>query len=276
MLTVIIPCKNESHNIQACVESARLLGGEIIVADNGSTDGTLELVSKMTDCRLIEREFKGYSSFKNWAIPQAKFPWVLILDADERVTEKLATEILAILKAPPANIDAYWIGRRTFFFGGEARFGPWLNDGVVRLLRRDECRYDDSRVHEGLTVPKDRCQKLKHKLLHYTIASYDEYFAKYIRYTRLGASDRWDRGKRTSTSKLLLSPILRFLWLYIARGGFLDGALGVQTCMLQAFFVTFIKQGRLWEMERCQQETTAKSVVLQMPQRVAIGLKQAA
>ena len=94
MLTVLIPCKNESRNITACVHSARLLGGEILVADSGSTDGTLEIVAGMPDCRLIERAFVNYADFKNWAIPQAGEPWVFVLDADERITESLAEEVL--------------------------------------------------------------------------------------------------------------------------------------------------------------------------------------
>jgi glycosyltransferase involved in cell wall biosynthesis len=249
MLTALIPCRNERHNIEACVASARLLGGEILVADSGSTDGTLDLVRGMSDCRLVERVFVNYADFKNWSIPQAGEPWVLVLDADERVTPELADEVRQTVAAAPPQIDAYWIGRRTFFLGHEARFGPWLNDGTYRLFRRDKCRYGKCRVHESLLVGKHRRGNLRNKLLHYTVNSYDEYFGKYVNYTRWGAADRWDRGIRATPGKMLARPILHFLWLYLARGGVLDGAIGLQTCMLQAFFVTFVKQGRLWELE---------------------------
>jgi glycosyltransferase involved in cell wall biosynthesis len=249
MLTALIPCKNERHNIEACVASARLLGGEILVADSGSTDGTLDLVRGMSDCRLVERTFVNYADFKNWSIPQAGEPWVLVLDADERVTPELAGEVRQTVAAAPPQIDAYWIGRRTFFLGHEARFGPWLNDGTYRLFRRDKCRYGKCRVHESLRVGKHRRGALRNKLLHYTVNSYDEYFSKYVNYTRWGAADRWERGIRATPGKMLVRPVLHFLWLYLARGGFLDGAIGLQTCMLQAFFVTFVKQGRLWELE---------------------------
>ena len=93
VLTVLIPCKNELRQIEACIASARLLGGEILVADSGSTDGTLDVVAHMPDCRLIERPFSTYADFKNWAIPQASHPWVFVLDADERVTPELADEV---------------------------------------------------------------------------------------------------------------------------------------------------------------------------------------
>jgi glycosyltransferase involved in cell wall biosynthesis len=249
MLTVLIPCKNERRNIEACVASARLLGGEILVADSGSTDGTLDIVAGMPDCRLIRRPFSTYADFKNWAIPQASRPWVFVLDADERVTPELADEVRRTLTENPKHIDAYRIRRRTFFLGYEARFGPWLNDGPHRLFLRDACRYGECRVHEELVVDKRRRGCLRNKLLHYTVSSYDEYFNKYVNYTRCGAADRWDRGQRAPAAKMLICPMLRFLWLYFARGGLLDGAIGVHTCMLQAFFVTFVKQARLWELE---------------------------
>jgi (heptosyl)LPS beta-1,4-glucosyltransferase len=249
MLTVLIPCKNELHNIQACVASARLLEGEILVADSGSTDGTLDAVRGMSDCRLIQREFINYADFKNWAIPQAVYPWVFVLDADERITPELAREARENLASEPSHIDAYWIPRRTYFWGRQVRFGPWLHDGVHRLFRRDCCHYGTCRVHESLIVEKGRSARLRNKLEHYTVNSYDEYFAKYTNYTRWGAVDRWERGLRTTPAKMFSKPMFRFLWLYLFRGGFLDGAVGLQACMLQAFFVTFVKQGRLWELE---------------------------
>ena len=252
MLTVLSPCKNERHNIAACIRSARLLGGEILVADSGSTDGTLEIVSGLSDCRLIERAFVNYADFKNWAIPQAGEPWVFVLDADERVTEPLATEVRDVLAADPDQADAFWVARRTFFLGHEARFGPWWRDGVFRLFRRDVCRYAPCRVHESLMVDPDRRGRLRNKLLHFSINSYDEYFAKHVNYTRWSAADHWDRGQRSSMWRMVARPAFRFLWLYFVRGGFLDGAVGLQLCMLQSFFVTLVKQGRLWEMEHGQ------------------------
>ena len=102
-LTVIIPCKNERLNIRPCIESVRAIADEVLVADSGSTDGTLEIVRSMGGCRVIEREYVHSGDFKNWAIPQAAHPWVLILDADERVTPLLATEIKQVLAASPKS-----------------------------------------------------------------------------------------------------------------------------------------------------------------------------
>ena len=92
-LTVIIPCKDEAKNIRACIESVRGVADEILVADSGSSDATLSIVESLGGCRVTEREYVNSANFKNWAIPQATHSWVLVVDADERVTPELAQEI---------------------------------------------------------------------------------------------------------------------------------------------------------------------------------------
>ena len=101
-LTVIIPCKNERENLVACIVSAQQVADEVLLADSGSTDGTLELAREL-GCRIIEREYGTSGDFKNWAIPQAAHEWVLILDADERITAALAREIRDVLDEPEAR-----------------------------------------------------------------------------------------------------------------------------------------------------------------------------
>jgi len=257
-ITVLIPCRNEEANIQPCIASARLVADEILVADSGSSDRTLEIVRRMSDCRLIEREFIGYSDFKNWAIPQASHPWVLILDADERVTPQLAEEIRSAVDDAEEQLDGFWIRRRNHFMGHEVRHCGWNTDKVFRLFRRDRCRYRECRVHEEIDVSPGSTGMLHNRLVHYSYWSYGEYLRKYTRYTELGARDMWDSGKRASWHSLLIRPFLRFLQLYILRGGILEGARGIQICMCQAFFVTFIKQARLWEMEHGLEQLTVE------------------
>ena len=123
-LTVLIPCKNEAQNIRQCVDSVRSIADEILVADGGSTDGTLEIAHSLDWCRTIRREWDGYAPFKNWAIPKARHPWVLIVDADERVTPELADEIRETLTDPPSHIDAYRIRHRCFFQPGQGECLP--------------------------------------------------------------------------------------------------------------------------------------------------------
>ena len=148
-LTVIIPCKNEREHLAACVASAKQLAADVLVADSGSTDGSLE-IARALGCRVIEREYRTSGDFKNWAIPQAANPWVLILDADERITPELAAEISRVLERP--KHDGYRIRRRNHFLGHPIRFGPWRNDDCLRLFRRDVGRYVGPTDHAEVVI----------------------------------------------------------------------------------------------------------------------------
>jgi glycosyltransferase involved in cell wall biosynthesis len=247
-LTVLIPCKDECRNIRACIESVRPIAHEILVADSGSTDGTLEIVGRLGDCRIIERVFVNDADFKNWAIPQAANSWVLIVDADERIPIALVAEIEAILRDPPDHLDAYRCGFQDFFLGHPLKYARWDTDSI-RLIRRDACRYQKRRVHADIDIDRRRVGRLRTRILHYSIRSYEDFISKYNRYTTWGAEELWDRGRRAGFFSLLIRPALRFLNMYIIRRGFLDGLPGLQVCILMAFFSTFAKQGKLWQIE---------------------------
>src|SRR5437868_3100198 len=148
-LTVLIPCKDEVQHIGACIESVRSLADEILVADSGSTDGTLEIVQGLGGCRLIEREYVNSADFKNWAIAQAQYPWLLALDADERATPALVHELNALLAAEPA-CNGYTLRRDSFFLGHAVRHCSLRTPQSIRVFRRDCARYEPRRVHPNL------------------------------------------------------------------------------------------------------------------------------
>jgi glycosyltransferase involved in cell wall biosynthesis len=245
-LTVLIPCKNERMNIRPCLESVRAVADEILVADSGSTDGTLEIVREVGGCRVVEREYIDSGNFKNWAIPQAAHPWVLIVDADERVTPELASEIRATLAA--ADCDGYRILRRNHFFGHEIKHCGWNTDDVLRLFRRDLGRYTDYGDHADVEVPSGKVGRLKAKFLHYTYWSMEQYLRKLDRYTTQWAEQRFARGCRVSYLELLLRSPLRFFHSYVIRLGFLDGAPGLVLCLLSSFY-SFTKVAKLWALQ---------------------------
>src|SRR5882724_7668857 len=150
-LTVLIPCKDEIQHIRACIESVRAVADEILVADSGSIDGTLDVVRGLGGCRIIEREYVNSADFKNWAIPQARHEWVLVVDADERVTLELAGEIQRLLADEPA-CDGYSLRRDNFFLGHPIRHCGWNTSRLVRLFRRDGSQYQTLRVHAKVVV----------------------------------------------------------------------------------------------------------------------------
>lgn len=246
-LTVLIPCKNESLNIRACLESVRGVADEILVADSLSTDNTLAIVRQMGGCRIIEREFVDHANFKNWAIPQASHPWVLVVDADERVTEELAAEIREVLAEENRSLDAYRMRRDNFFLGRPIRHCGWDRSLITRLFRRDVCRYGKARVHEQLEVQHGRVGTLRGKFVHQTCWSLDQWTEKQNRYTTVWAEDKQAAGRRTSWLGILARPPLRFLQLYFLRGGFLDGAAGLVVCLSSTSY-TFLKYAKLWQL----------------------------
>ncbi|MFH1923204.1 MAG: glycosyltransferase family 2 protein [Planctomycetota bacterium] len=245
-LTVLIPCKDERINIRPCVESVRSIADEILVADSGSTDGTLDLVRQLGGCRIVEREFIDYSSFKNWAMAHAAHSWVLIVDADERVTDQLAAEIRSLFsKTPP--LDAYRLPRVAYFLGRRINHSGWNSSMPVRLFRRDACQYNKHRVHESIEVATGRVGKLKGKLDHFTCQCLTKYLANLNRYTTTAAEDMHAAGRRGRFLDFLVRPPLRFLKDYIVRGGFLDGRGGLAVCTISAYYV-FLKYLKLWAL----------------------------
>jgi glycosyltransferase involved in cell wall biosynthesis len=245
-LTVIIPCKDEGHNIQACVESVRPVADEVIVADSGSTDGTLAVVRRMGGCRIIEREFVDYSDFKNWAAGHASHPWVLFVDADERLTDPLAAEINELLAGEP-EAHAYRVRFEPFFLGFRIKHCGWNTTSAVRLYRREECRWDSRRVHESVRVKSGETATLRGKILHFSCRSWSQWLAKLDRYTTLAAEEKYAAGCRAGFRDLLLRPPLQFLKSYVLRAGFLDGAAGLAVCGSTAFY-TFMKYAKLWHL----------------------------
>lgn len=244
-LTVIIPCKNEREHLGACIASAQQVAADVMVADSGSTDGSLE-IARALGCRVVEREYRTSGDFKNWAIPQAANPWVLILDADERIPAALAAEIVQVLERP--KFDGYRIRRLNYFLGHPIRFGPWRNDDCLRLFRRDAGRYVGPTDHAEVEISTGKVGWLRARMDHYTCTSYDQYLPKMQRYAAMQA-EIWHRGgRRPSTTQMFLRGPLRFVQGYCWRLGFLDGLAGLQVCALIAY-LSYLKHARLWEFE---------------------------
>jgi glycosyltransferase involved in cell wall biosynthesis len=267
-LTVLIPCKNERRHLAECVTSARGVADEVLVADSGSTDGSLEIARDL-GCRVIAREYVNSANFKNWAIPQARHEWVLVVDADERVTPLLAAEIRNVLAAGPAQ-DGFLLRRDLFFLGHQIDHCGVSDGFLVRLFRRDRCRYQKRRVHANVEVASGKVGRLAHKLLHYTALDIDDFLAKQQRYSTWSALDAYDAGKRSTLTRMLLHAPLRFAQLYLLRRGFLDGRAGLVVCGIMAYY-TFLKDAKLWALRHAKDNGP-----LAGDQRAADSLRKAA
>jgi glycosyltransferase involved in cell wall biosynthesis len=244
LLSVIVPTFNEEATLGACLDSVAF-ADDILVVDSFSTDRTVA-VARARGARVVQRAY-GYSAQqKNWAIPQARHPWVLLVDADERVSPPLRAEIEALLQAGP-QADGYWIRRANHFLGRRIRFCGWGSDRVIRLFRRDVSRYQDRQVHAEIDLPGP-LPVLKHPLEHHTFRSWDQYWRKLEIYSEWGARQMYLEGRRTGGAQMLLRPWARFIRMYVLKLGFLEGAHGVALSLLGAFTV-YLKHARLWEMQ---------------------------
>lgn len=243
-LSVLVPVKNEAHHVKACLESVRF-ADEVVVVDSGSVDGTVAIARGIAD-RVLEHEYVNSAAQKNWSLPQLTHRWVLIVDADERVTPALRAEIEAVL-GNPARADGYWIGRANHFLGKPIRSAGWQRDRVLRLFDRTKGEYEPLHVHAEVVI-RGRVESLRERLVHHTYRDLDAYFVKFGRYTKWSAEDLKKKGVRASGFRLLFRPWLRFLRMYVLEGGFREGRAGIVLCMLAAFSV-FTKYARRWEDE---------------------------
>ena len=249
LLTALIPVGNEIHNIEEVIASVDF-ADEILVVDSFSTDGTFEKAKTLAD-KVIQREFDTYSQQKNWAIPQAKHDWILLVDADERVTKELKEEILEVLKdSGKENAVAYWIGRKNHFMGKQIKYSGWQNDKVIRLFQKEKCRYNAKSVHEEIDA-KGKVLKLQHKLYHNTYTSFDDYMQKMNHYAALQALDYDKTTGKLNGFHFLIKPCWRFFKHYIIQGGFRDGIVGIIICYIQAYSV-FMRYTKLWLLRNNQ------------------------
>lgn len=229
-LSVMIITKNEAHDIAACLDSIRW-ADEIVVLDSGSTDNTVAICQTYTD-KVQVTDWPGFGIQKNRALAMTSGDWVLSIDADERVPPALKQAIQSAIHAP-GEVVAFSIPRRSTYCGKLIRFGDWRNDRVVRLFKRNQARFCDSKVHESLQV-QGRVAMLRDYLVHFAFKDRKEVMAKTEQYSTLGAEQKFAAGKTATRLTAIGHGAWTFLRGYIIRLGFLDGYRGLQLALSNA------------------------------------------
>lgn len=243
-ITAIIPTLNEEIHIEEAIKSVDF-ADEIIVIDSFSTDKTVILAEKY-NVKIIKRKFDDFSSQKNFAIDQAKHPWIYILDADERVTPKVRTEILEAVQNPKDFVGFYV--RRSFYFAGKnINYGGCQRDKVVRLFLKTKCKYVGV-VHETIDT-NGKLGFFKNKIEHYSYKNYDHYISKMNHYGALRGKQYFEAGKKVNIYHILIKPPARFIIHYFIRLGFLDGFPGYIFAKTQAYGV-YARYIKLWLYNR--------------------------
>ena len=244
LITAIIPCYNEEAKIAKALQSVQF-AEEVLVVDSYSTDKTLDIVQQY-GARIILREYGYSASQKNWAIPQATNEWVVLLDADEWLSEELQDEIQRVVASKPKE-TAFWIRRDNYYMGRKMRFGGWKSDKVIRLFRRDLCRYEDKKVHAEI-ICDGEVGMLKNAIGHDTYKGISESIKKTDRYTTWAAVDRVHR-KKIGYFDLLVKPAFAFFRDYIIKLGILDGMEGLFAAKHTAW-VKFIREAKIWRLQK--------------------------
>ncbi|HEY8906762.1 MAG TPA: glycosyltransferase family 2 protein [Rhodoferax sp.] len=231
-LSVIIISKNESANIEACLDSVAF-ADEVIVLDSGSSDDTVCLARAKRAKVYATDDWSGFGPQKNRALALATCEWVLSIDADERVGHDLVNEIQKVISE--AKWDAFEIPRLTQFCGEWIHHCGWTPDHVLRLFRRGAAEFSDDLVHERILLASNAtCSQLKFPLLHFSYPEPSHYWRKLEQYSQAWAEQRVTRGQKTSMWRAGTAGIAAFLRSYIFRLGFLDGAMGFAVCTMQA------------------------------------------
>ncbi len=243
MVSGLVTCFNEEHNIGACIESLQWCD-EIIVVDSFSTDRTPEIARSYDKVRFFERAYFGAGAQKNWALKHVRNPWTFLLDSDERCTPALRSEIEALLAEEPEH-NAFTINRDVFFLGKRIKYSGWQRDRVARLFKTGTAYYENRRVHSLLhTVGETPI--LKNSMEHHMVdRSFDEYAFRLAKYGYWGAGQGWRDGIRPSALGVAFRPLWRFFRTYIIQFGVLDGGRGLVFCALQAYSA-YMKYSILW------------------------------
>jgi glycosyltransferase involved in cell wall biosynthesis len=238
-LSAIIITKNEAANIRACLESVAW-ADEIIVVDSGSSDATVDICREL-GAQVHVHEWPGFGMQKNRALSYATHEWIFSIDADERVTPELQSQLINAMYED--NEDGFYVPRLSQFCGKFIHHSGWYPDYVLRLFRRTKGRFSDDMVHERVIL-EGTAGRLPSPLLHYSYLNEADVRRKTEQYAKAGAMQMFTNGKATTLADAPLRAGWAFIRTYCLRLGFLDGIAGFNVALMNAR-TTYLKYKQL-------------------------------
>lgn len=244
-ISAVIITLNEDRHLERCLSSLEGVVDEMVVVDSLSTDRTVETAQRY-GAKIVLQPFLGYVEQHTFADNQAANDWILSIDADEALSEKLRTSILAFKQEKPL-VHAYSIARLNNYCGQWIRHGGWYPDRKTRLFNRTQGSWQGVNVHESWKPNNNTAiGRLTGDLLHYTYQSIAEHINKQQKYADLSARGAAMQGKSSSISKIVLGPFWVFIKTYFFKMGFLDGYYGYLISRYAAYY-TFMKYSKTRE-----------------------------
>jgi len=252
-ISVVIITYNEERNIGRCLDSVKDIADDIVIVDSFSTDNTAE-ICRQYGARFIQHAFEGHIEQKNWAIPHAKFPHILSLDADEVLSEELRKSILEV-KANWKH-DGYYFNRLTNYCGKWIRHSSWYPSRKLRLWDSRKGRWGGTNPHDRFILDRKASRKfLKGDLLHFSYYSIQEHIRQINKFSDIVAISYYKEGRHANMFNIVFNPIWRLFRDYIIKLGFLDGFYGLIISVNSAH-ETFLKYTKLRRI--CQESARSQ------------------
>lgn len=286
MIDVLIITFNESLNLPHCLGALTGWTKRIFVVDSGSTDGTQE-IARSLGAEVVHHTWEGYARQKNWALRNLPFEseWILIVDADEVITEEVRNRLLEIASKPAESVreNGFFINRVTYFMGRAIHHCGYFPSWNLRFFKRGQGFYEDREVHEHVII-EDPVGYIKEPMIHDDRRGLEHYIAKHNRYSTLEAraifeeisARRHDAQEANITAdtrrrrwlKRNVMPhvpypgLWRFIYMYILQFGILDGRAGFEFCRFIAMYDSMVAL-KLRELRRIARDASAGAEVPQ-------------
>lgn len=248
-ISCVIITLNEEKNIEKCVRSVLPVVDEVVVIDSLSTDRTKEICIRI-GARFIEHAWEGMIEQKNWAVKQAKYPYILSLDADEVLSEELTKSIRHVKEN--WTHDGYYFNRLNNYCGKWIRHCGWYPDRKLRLWDSRKGKFTGSNPHDRFEMEEMASKKfLKGDLLHYSYHNITQHINQANHFANVGARTAFLNSKRSNLILILFKPTWKFFRDYILKLGFLDGYFGFIICTISAnaTFLKYIRLKEIWSQE---------------------------
>lgn len=249
-LSAVVLTRNEERNIARSLESVDF-ADEIIVIDDNSTDSTINIAEDLGAKVYIRSLNKNWGEQRNYGLEKAKGRWVLFLDADEYITNKLKNEIIQLVGNPLNKDSGYFLIRKDIIWDKQLKHGESGKKRLLRLAKKSAGQWARS-VHEYWKI-KGKTRELNGTIVHKPHQSIGEFIRQVDLYSGIHAKENSREGKRSSLVKIVIYPPAKFVYNYIIRLGFLDGTEGFLVVAMMSLH-SFLAWSKLWLVQRQKQK----------------------